>query len=87
MNIRIDVGQQQNWWWWWGVHKSKKNVLHFSLNRGILSRMALFLEKLEFFFIFGPPPPPIGKFQLFFFFFLNGSANSCQMASQETLEA
>ena len=18
MNIRIDVGQQQNWWWWWG---------------------------------------------------------------------
>ena len=17
MNIRIDVGQEQNWWWWW----------------------------------------------------------------------
>ena len=69
MNIRIDVGQQQNWWWWWwwgGVHKAKKILLHFSLNHGILSRMALFLEKLEFFFIFGPPPPPIGKFQLFF---------------------
>ena len=67
MNIRIDVGQQQNWWWWGGVHKAKKILLHFSLNHGILSWMALFLEKLEFFFIFGLPPPPIGKFQLFFF--------------------
>ena len=57
MNIRIDVGQQQNWWWW-GVHKAKKILLHFSLNHGILSRMALFLEMLEFFFIFGPPPLP-----------------------------
>ena len=66
MNIRIDVGQQQNWWWWgWGVHKAKKNLLHFSLNHGILSRMALFLEKLDF-FLFSDPLPPIGKFQLFF---------------------
>ena len=32
-----------------GVHKAKKILLHFSLNHGILSRMALFLEKLEFF--------------------------------------
>ena len=70
MNIRIDVGQQLNWWGGGGggVHKAKNFLLHFSLNHGILSRMALFLEKLEFFFIFGPPPPPIGKFQLFFFF-------------------
>ena len=70
MNIRIDVGQQQNWWWWWGVHKAKKILLHFSLNHGILSRMALFLEKLEFFFYFRTPSPPVGKFQLFFFWTL-----------------
>ena len=67
MNIRIDVGQQQNWWWWWGggLHKAKKNLLHFSLNHGILSRMAQFLEKLEF-FLFSDPLSPYWKFQFFF---------------------
>ena len=59
MNIRIDVGQQQNWWRGGGGDiRPKKNLLHFSLNHGILSKMALLLEKLEIFFI--------GKFQLFF---------------------
>ena len=78
MNIRIDVGQQQNWWWWWwwgGVHKAKKILLHFSLNHGILSRMALFLEKLEFFFYFRTPSPSSMEFSIIFFFFLNPSLN------------
>ena len=71
MNIRIDVGQQQNWWWWgWGggggVHKAKIFLLHFSLNHSILSRMALFLEKLEF-FLFSDPLPPYWKIPTFFF--------------------
>ena len=57
INIRINVGQQQNWWWWGGVHKAKKNLLHFSLNHGIFSRMALFLEKLDFFLFLDPLPP------------------------------
>ena len=68
MNIRIDVGQQQNWWWWegGGVHKTKKILLHFLLNHGILNRMALFLGKLDSFLIFGPPPP-YWKIPTFFF--------------------
>ena len=74
MNIRINVGQQQNWWWWWwwgggGVHKGKNFLLHFSLNHGILSRMALFLEKLDFFYFQTPyPSPPLLENSNFFFF-------------------
>ena len=61
MNIRINVGQQQNWLVEGGCIR-QKNVLHFSLNHGILSRMALFLEKLEYSnFFFNP------SLSLFFF--------------------
>ena len=67
MNIRINVGQHQNWQG--GTKGQKKNLLHFSLNHGILSRMALFLEKLEFFFYFRTPSPPLLENSNFFFFF------------------
>ena len=50
-----------------GGHKAKKNLLHFSLNHGILSRMVLFLEKLDFFY-FRTPSPPYWKIPTFFSF-------------------
>ena len=66
MNISINVGQQQNWQGG-GVHRAKKILLHFSLNHGILSKMALFLEELEFFFLFSDPLPRLLENSNFFF--------------------
>ena len=48
-----------------GVTQRQIFILHFSLNHGILNRMALFLEKLDF-FIFGPPPPLLENSNFFF---------------------
>ena len=48
------------------VTKAKILLLHFSLNHGMLGRMALFLEKLEFFFYFRTPSPPYWKIPTFF---------------------
>ena len=49
-----------------GLHKAKTFLLHFSLNHVILSRMALFLEKLDFFY-FQTPSRPYWKIPTFFF--------------------
>ena len=60
MNIWINVRG--------GGHEAKKILFHFSLNHGILSRMALYFGKVGHFFLFSDPFHPYWKILTFFFF-------------------